>query len=121
MTTVIGLLIGLAIVWLVSALIIYVVGRLGLGMTVDGFVPAIVAALVISVIIGIVNWLLGLIGIDLTGNLSIIGSIVALLVSAVVLLISDRFVKGMKVDGFGGAIVAAIAIGVGHWIVNWII
>jgi putative membrane protein len=105
----------------VSALIIYVVGRLGLGLTVDSFAPAIIAALVISVIAGIVNWLLGLIGIDLTGNLSFLGSIVALVVGALVLLLSDRFVKGMKVDGFGGAIIAAIAIGVGHWLVNWVV
>ncbi|MCZ7673332.1 MAG: phage holin family protein [Chloroflexi bacterium] len=41
--------------------------------------------------------------------------------AAVVLMISDRFVAGMKVNGFGGAIVAAIAIGVVTWLVNWVL
>jgi uncharacterized membrane protein YvlD (DUF360 family) len=34
-------------------------------------------------------------------------------------MISDRFVPGMKVNGFGGAIIAAIAIGVVSWLVAW--
>jgi putative membrane protein len=121
MTTLIGTLIGLAIVVVVSALIIYLVGRLGLGLTVDNFGSAVIAAVVIGVIAALVNWLLGLIGIDLTGSLSIIGSVVALVVSALVLLLSDRFVKGMKVNGFGGAIIAAIAIGVVSWLVLWLL
>jgi putative membrane protein len=120
MATFVGTLIGLAIVVVVSALIIYLVGRLGLGLTVESFGAAVIAAVVIGVVAALVNWLLGLIGIDLTGNLSIIGSVVALLVSALVLLLSDRFVTGMKVNGFGGAIIAAIAIGVGHWLINWL-
>jgi len=36
-------------------------------------------------------------------------------------MISDRFVKGMKVNGFGGAIVAAIGIGVVHWLIGWVV
>lgn len=120
MATFVGTLIGLAIVVVVSALIIYLVGRLGLGLTVESFGAAVIAAVVIGVVAALVNWLLGLIGIDLTGNLSIIGSVVALVVSALVLLLSDRFVTGMKVNGFGGAIIAAIAIGVGHWLINWL-
>jgi uncharacterized membrane protein YvlD (DUF360 family) len=39
----------------------------------------------------------------------------------VVLLVSDRFVKGMKVNGFVGAIIAAIAIGVVTGIINWLL
>ena len=42
-----------------------------------------------------------------------------MIVAAVVLMISDKFVPGMKVNGFVGAIVAAIAIGVVSLIVVW--
>jgi putative membrane protein len=42
-------------------------------------------------------------------------------VAAVVLLVSDRFVKGMKVNGFGGAIIAAISYGVIAWLLQWVI
>ena len=42
----------------------------------------------------------------------------AILVAAVVLVLSGRFVPGLKVNGFVGAIVAAIAIGVVYWIIG---
>jgi len=43
---------------------------------------------------------------------------VSLVVAAVVLLIADRFVPGMKVNGFVGALVAAIAIAVVAWLIG---
>ena len=42
-------------------------------------------------------------------------------VAAVVLLLSSRFVKGLQVYGFFGAMVAAISIGVLTWIINWLL
>ena len=44
-----------------------------------------------------------------------------LIVAAVILMLSDRFVSGMTVNGFGGAIIAAIAIAVVYWIVTWLL
>jgi uncharacterized membrane protein YvlD (DUF360 family) len=38
-----------------------------------------------------------------------------------VLLISGSFVPGLKVKGFGGALIAAIAIGVFSWLLNLIL
>jgi putative membrane protein len=116
----IGVLLGLVIVLLVSALVIYIVGRLGIGLTVDGFGSAVLAAIVIAVVTAIVNWLLGLFGIAINET-TWIGAIVALIIAAIILMISDRFLRGMKVDGFGGAIIAAIAIGVVTWIVQWLL
>lgn len=114
-----GWLISFVVAWLLAALVIFIVGRLGLGMTVDGFVPALIAAAVIAIVATAVNWLLGLVGIT-TGNPGFWGALVSLVVAAVVLLISDRFVKGMKVNGFVGALVAAVAIGVVGFLANWV-
>ena len=50
-----------------------------------------------------------------------LGTIIYLIVAAVVLMVSDRFVSGMTVSGFGGAIVAAIAIAVVYWLVTWLL
>jgi putative membrane protein len=36
-------------------------------------------------------------------------------------MVSDRFLSGMSVNGFVGAIVAAIAIGVVTWLVIWLL
>ena len=120
MTTLLGTLLGIVVLLLLSALVIYVVGRLNLGMEVASFTAAIITAVVIAIVTGIINWLLGLVGIDFVDP-GILGAILALVVAAVVLMISDRFVSGMRVNGFVGALIAAIAIGVGNWIVHWLV
>ena len=112
-------LIGFVITLVIAALVIWIVGRLGLGMEVDSFMSAIIAALVIAIVTWVVMWILSLFGLSMgTGWL---GAIVALVVSAIILMISDKFVSGMKVNGFVGAIIAAISIGVVQWILAWII
>ncbi len=108
------------LLWAVGAgFVIWIVGKLGLGLTVDGFLPAIIAAIVIAVITGLITWGLGLFGITL-GGAGLLGAIVGLVVAAAVLLLSDKFVPGMQVKGFGGAIIAAIAIGVVNWLIVWV-
>jgi putative membrane protein len=108
------------LVWLVvSALVIWIVGRMGLGMKVRGFGAAIISALVISVVAAIVYWLLGLFGL---GSMSgLIGAIIGLLIAAFILKFSGRFVPGMEVEGWSGAIIAAIAIAVVSWLVLWLL
>jgi putative membrane protein len=108
------------VVWLViAALVIWIVSRLKLGLTVSGFGAAIIAALVIAVVTAVIVWLLGLLGI--TAGAGILGAIIGLIIAAVVLLLADRFVPGMQVKGFTGAIIAAIAIAVVSWIVLWLL
>jgi len=108
------------VVWLVvAALVIWIVGKLKLGLTVRGFGAAIIAALVIALVSAVIVWLLGALGISLAGGF--LGTIIALIVAAVVLLISDRFVPGMEVKGFTGAVIAAIAMAVVSWIVFWVL
>jgi putative membrane protein len=114
-----GFIISFVVALIVAALVIFIVGRLNLGLTVSGFGAAIIAALVISVVGTIVWWLLGLLGLTIGGGF--LGAIIYLIIAAIVLMISDRFVPGMKVNGFTGAIVAAIAIAVVTWIVTWLL
>ena len=120
MTPILSLLISLLLAWVIGAVILTIIGRLGLGLSVDGFGAAFIASAVITIVAGIVIWLLGLIGITVGGP-GLIPGIVTLVVTAIVLLISDKFVKGMKVNGFGGAIVAAIAYGVVAWLIHWVL
>ena len=114
-----GAILNFVIALLISALVIWIVSKLNLGLTVRGYGAAIIAALVIAVVGAVILWLLGLLGITIGGG--ILGAIVALIVAAVVLLLSDRFVPGMQVKGFTGAIIAAIAIAVISWIVYWLL
>jgi putative membrane protein len=103
---------------LINALIIWIVSKLNMGLTVRGYVGAIVAAIVIAVVSWVVFWLLGLLGITIGGGF--LWAIAALIIAAVVLLISDKFLPGMEVKGFGGAIVAAIAMAVVAWLIWWL-
>ena len=120
METLLGTILGIALAWAFGAVVLMIVSRLGLGLTVDGFVPAFIASAVISIVAGVIIWALGLINISV-GGAGLLGAIVSLVVAAVVLLVSDRFVKGMKVNGFVGALVAAIAYGVVVWLIQWVL
>jgi putative membrane protein len=104
------------LVLIVAAVVLMIVSRLNLGLSVSGFVPALIAALVIAVVGAVALWLLGLLGITFGGGF--LGVIVFLVVAALVLMFSDRFVSGMKVNGFTGAIIAAIAIAVVYWLLS---
>jgi putative membrane protein len=103
----------------VAAVVLLIVSRLNLGLSVTGFGAAAIAAIVIAIVGAVVLWLLGLLNITIGGGW--FGALVYLVVAAVVLMISDRFVPGMKVKGFTGAIVAAIAIAVVYYLLVWLL
>ena len=102
---------------IVAAVVLMIVSRLNLGLRVANFTSALIAAVVIALVAAVVNWLLGALGLTFGGGL--LGTIINLIVAALVLMVSDRFVSGMTVSGFGGAIIAAIAIAVVNWLVTW--
>jgi putative membrane protein len=106
--------------WLVvAAVVLLIVDRLNVGLKVGGFLNAVIAAAVIAVVAFLLEWVLGLIGITLGGGL--VGAILALIASAVVLMVAGRILRGMSVSGFGGAILSAIAIAVVGWLVLWVL
>lgn len=110
MNATIGWMLGILIATLVSAVVIWIVGQLNLGMSVKGFGAAFVAALVVAVISAGAQWLLWELNIYVPGGLA--GTIVNVLVAAVVLLLAGNVVQGLKVRGFSGALIAAVAMAV---------
>ena len=116
--SILGLILGIVIGALFYGLIIWIVGKLGLGIEVSGFGPAFIAAIVIAILGWLVTWLLGVLGITIGAGL--LGAIINLIIAAIVLMIAGRFVKGLVVKGFTGALVAAIAIGVVTWLIHWV-
>ncbi len=114
MSALMGLLIGMVIIGLSSGFVIWIVGKFGLGLEVDGFGSAFIVAIVIAVVGGAITLLLAAAGVQ-DGD-GLIGGIVHLIVTAVILLISARFLPGMKIAGFAGALLAAVAIGAVYWL-----
>jgi len=95
-----------------------IVGKLGLGLTVSGFGPAVVAAVVISVLSWLVVWLLGALGLGFGGFL---GAVVNLVIAALVLMFAGNIVKGLRVAGFIPALIGAVAIAVVSWLINGVV
>ncbi len=113
--TIVALVIGIAL----NALVIWIVSKLNLGLRVSGFGGAILAAVVISLVNFVLALLLTAAGISVGGG--ILGPLVTLIVAAVVLLISDKILPSLKVSGFWGAILAAIAMGVVNWLIGLVL
>ncbi len=114
-----GTLISMLVYWVVAALVIFIVGKLNLGLQVKSFGAALMAALVIALVAGVLGWVFSLFGFTLGTGL--LAALINLVVAALVLMISDKFLSGMEVHGFMGAIVAAIAIGAVGWGVTWLL
>jgi putative membrane protein len=43
------------------------------------------------------------------------------IISAIILIFAGRMVKGIKVNGFGSALLAAAVIALFDWLVTWIL
>ena len=119
MSTILGAILTLLVIGVTSGLIIWIVSKLGLGLEVDGFGSAFIAAIVIAIVAAGVHWVTNSIG--LTGSGNWLAVIVNIIVAAVILLIADKLLAGLKVAGFVGALVAAIAIGVISGIFAWML
>jgi len=101
----VGLVLGIIIAALISGVIVWLVGKLNVGLTVKNFGWAMVAGLLIGILTSIVNIFVK----DFGGAA---GFIVQLVVSALVILACGKMLSGLTVDGFKGAFFAAMAIAV---------
>lgn len=114
MNTFVPLLLITIIIGLISGSIIWLVGKLRLGLEVNGFGSGVIAGIAIAFLAGIITVILGLAGIDFGEGL--VGGIVHLFISAIILLVSSKILPGLKVKRFAGALVASIAIGALYWL-----
>ena len=113
----IGAVIGLVISTIISGLLIWIVGKLGLGIEVDGFGPAFLTGFVIALLWLLATWLWNLIGFTPAGGIT--GAITHLLLTAGFLYAIRNSISGLKVKGFSGAVIAAAAIAIITWLVNF--
>lgn len=105
MDALVGLIIGIVIGGLISGVIIWIVSKFNLGLSVENFGWAIAAGLLIGVATNLIMQVVP------AGN-EIVHLAVNLIVSAAVIFACGSLLKGMTVKGFGGAIIAAVAIAV---------
>jgi len=111
-----NVLLVIVIATIVNALIVWTVSTLNLGLHVRGFLTALIAAIVIAIIATVVRLILAAIGVPNLGGIA--GFVERLIISAVVLVLADRLLPGLTLQGFKGAIIAAVAIGVITWVLE---
>jgi len=114
----VGMILSVVVGILLYALAIWIVSKIGLGLKVSGFVPALIAAVVIAVGSALILWVLSLIGVSFGG---FIGAVINLVIAALVLMFAGNKIKGLRVKGFVPALIAAIAIAVVSWLIDGVI
>ncbi len=107
----IGAVIGILIGALISGVVLWIVGKFRLGLTVESFGSAVIAGLLIGLLSSVAMAIVGAPG-------GVIGAVVNLVIAALVILIAGKALKGLTVDGFGGALLAALAIAAIYWLLN---
>ncbi|MEZ4837007.1 MAG: phage holin family protein [Caldilineaceae bacterium] len=95
-----GVLVGAVIMGVIAGIVIWIVGKLGLGIEVDGFGSAFMAALVIAVVNAVINWILGAVGFG--GGSGIVGLLVNLIIAGAVILPGRRLCPRFACQGLHG-------------------
>lgn len=98
--------------WLLSALAIMVAAYLLPGVSISGFFPALVAA----VVIGLINTFIKPVLIILTLPINILTlGLFTLVINALLIMLASALVPGFAVAGFGWALLFSIVL----FFVNW--
>jgi putative membrane protein len=93
--------------WILSAIALLLVSRIVPGFHVGGFLPALIAALVIGLLNATVGFFLKII----TFPLSILTlGIFLLVINGVMLLVASAFVPGFHINGFAPAFWGAVVL-----------
>jgi putative membrane protein len=109
---------GILLGWLANAAAVYATAYLVPGIHVNGFVAALIVALVLGLINITVKPILKLLS---TPFILLTLGLFLLVINAVALLLADYFVDGLTIDGFLPAVIGSIVISIVSWIVGKIL
>src|SRR5580658_6499955 len=104
--------------WILSAVAVWIVANLGLGISVTG--PK--AALIAAAVIGLINATLGLLLKILTFPLTILTlGLFWLVINAVMLELASSLVRGFQVRGFVPALIGAVMLSLVSSVLQWLV
>jgi len=101
MEVIVGLVIGILISAVISGFIIWLVSKFNIGLAVDNFGWAMLAGVFIGFFTNLIMHFV-------PGQGGIVTAVVQLLVAAAVIVLAGKVFSGVKVDGYSGALVAAV-------------
>lgn len=100
---------------LVSALSVFLAAFILPGVSVSGFLPALVAAVVLGVMNVFIKPIIGLLTLPIT---LLTFGLFALVINGVLVMVVGYLVDGFTVDGFLWAIVFAVVLSLVSWFLN---
>jgi putative membrane protein len=104
--------------FVVTAVILIVVSKIVSGFEVDGFGPAIIAAIVLGIVNGTLGFVLRILTFPI--NFLTLG-LFSFVISALMLLLVSKIVPGFKINGFWPALLGALLIALGKALVSYLI
>ena len=108
----------IVVVWLVSALALWLVARIVPGIEVRDFGAALLA----TVVIALVNWVIGPILRFLAWPLTFLTlGLFRLVINAILLKLASMFSPGFRVSGFLNAIVGALVLTILEWLLRTVV
>lgn len=103
---------GILINWLLAALAIMATAYLLPGVSLSGFVPALVTALVLGLVNAIIKPVLLLLTLPI--NILTLG-LFTLVINALLIMLVSKLVSGFQVQGFWWALVFSVVLTVVNW------
>ncbi len=116
---IVGAIIGIALGTVINGILIFIVGKLKLGMEVSSFGSALLAGLLVAIGAAIASLIWAATGQTPTTGLA--GAVINLIVAAAILKAIGNALKGVTVNGWSGALVAAVAIAVISWLISLVL
>jgi putative membrane protein len=103
----------LLITWFISSVAVWLTAQILPGFTVTGFKGALIASAVIGLLQVLIGWLLFfIIGVGTLGIGFLLGFITRVVVTAIIIIFTDKLTSSLKVNGFGTAFLGSVIISV---------
>jgi putative membrane protein len=112
------MLVGFLVTWLITALSLYIISRLRLGLEIQDAGTALIAALVLGLLNAVVRPILGFLSLPIT---IITLGLFALVLNALMLMLMAAIVKGVRVQGFIGALVSSVLLSILTWLISAVV
>lgn len=93
--------------WILSAIAVWVVAQIVPGISVDGAIAALIAAIIIGFVNGTVGYLIKILTLPLT---IVTFGLFLLVINALMLQLSSMIIPGFHVAGFGAAFIGSIVL-----------
>ncbi len=114
--SILGIIIGIVVATIFNGLILWIIAKMGLGIVIEKFGSALLTALLVAVI----GYVMVKVTADWKGMFSGAGgsTVLHIIGTALLLIIVDKILPGMRTKGIMGAIIAAIALGIIGWLLG---